>query len=178
MACARCAFSTIRCREQVSAARASTTAAARRVPRRRVRRVRGQRRRSRAAQPHVRGARFHAGRPSRAQRTSRAGISTASISSSTASRRASRARTTACTAPRSVRSVSASTTCRPPCSGRRHLQIGSFSQPVGPGELRIPSVRGVGGSLLYFMQAGRRSNGSGIMSSSPKPRPSRTQMRA
>jgi 4-hydroxyphenylpyruvate dioxygenase len=34
------------------------------------------------------------------------------------------------------------------------LQISSFSQPVGPGEMRIPSVRGVGGSLIYFMQAG------------------------
>lgn len=34
------------------------------------------------------------------------------------------------------------------------LQISSFSQPVGPGEMRIPSVRGVGGSLIYFMQTG------------------------
>jgi 4-hydroxyphenylpyruvate dioxygenase len=34
------------------------------------------------------------------------------------------------------------------------LQISSFSQPVGPGELHIPSIRGVGGSLLYFIQAG------------------------
>jgi 4-hydroxyphenylpyruvate dioxygenase len=34
------------------------------------------------------------------------------------------------------------------------LQIGSFSQPVGPGELQVPSIRGVGGSLLYFMRAG------------------------
>jgi 4-hydroxyphenylpyruvate dioxygenase len=34
------------------------------------------------------------------------------------------------------------------------LQIGSFSQPVGPGELKMPSIRGVGGSLLYFMQRG------------------------
>lgn len=34
------------------------------------------------------------------------------------------------------------------------LQIGSFTQPVGPGEMQIPSVRGVGGSLVYFMQAG------------------------
>lgn len=28
-----------------------------------------------------------------------------------------------------------------------------FHQPVGPGELRIPAVRGVGGSLLYFLDA-------------------------
>ena len=36
----------------------------------------------------------------------------------------------------------------------QHLQIASFSQPLGPGELHIPSVRGVGGSLLYFLEAG------------------------
>lgn len=33
----------------------------------------------------------------------------------------------------------------------RRLQISSFSQPVGPGEFEIPAVRGVGGSLIYFM---------------------------
>lgn len=33
----------------------------------------------------------------------------------------------------------------------RRLQISSFSQPVGPGEFQIPAVRGVGGSLIYFM---------------------------
>ncbi len=38
------------------------------------------------------------------------------------------------------------------------LQISSFSQPVGPGEMRIPSVRGVGGSLAYFMQAGNEAD--------------------
>ena len=32
------------------------------------------------------------------------------------------------------------------------LQIQSFSQPVGPGEYEIPALRGVGGSLLYFMK--------------------------
>jgi 4-hydroxyphenylpyruvate dioxygenase len=37
------------------------------------------------------------------------------------------------------------------------LQIGQFSQPLGPGELRIPCVHGVGGSLLYFMEAGSQS---------------------
>jgi 4-hydroxyphenylpyruvate dioxygenase len=31
------------------------------------------------------------------------------------------------------------------------LQIPSFSQPVGPGEYEIPALRGVGGSLIYFM---------------------------
>ena len=33
----------------------------------------------------------------------------------------------------------------------RGLQISSFSQPVGPGEFEIPAVRGVGGSLIYFV---------------------------
>ena len=33
----------------------------------------------------------------------------------------------------------------------RELQISSFSQAVGPGEFQIPAVRGVGGSLIYFV---------------------------
>jgi 4-hydroxyphenylpyruvate dioxygenase len=37
------------------------------------------------------------------------------------------------------------------------LQIGRFSQPLGPGELVIPSIHAVGGSLLYFMEAGDES---------------------
>jgi 4-hydroxyphenylpyruvate dioxygenase len=32
------------------------------------------------------------------------------------------------------------------------LQVQRFSQPVGPGEYEIPALRGVGGSLLYFMK--------------------------
>jgi 4-hydroxyphenylpyruvate dioxygenase len=35
------------------------------------------------------------------------------------------------------------------------LQIPQHSQPVGPGELVMPSLEGLGGSLLYFMEAGR-----------------------
>jgi len=34
------------------------------------------------------------------------------------------------------------------------LQIATFSQPVGQGEHAIPAVRGVGGSLLYFVRDG------------------------
>jgi len=34
------------------------------------------------------------------------------------------------------------------------LQIGQFTQPIGPEEMPIPCVYGVGGSLLYFMEAG------------------------
>jgi 4-hydroxyphenylpyruvate dioxygenase len=32
------------------------------------------------------------------------------------------------------------------------LKARTFYQPVGPGELEIPAIRGVGGSLLYFLQ--------------------------
>jgi 3-dehydroshikimate dehydratase len=34
------------------------------------------------------------------------------------------------------------------------LQANSFRQPVGPGEMTIPAIRGVGGSLLYFLEQG------------------------
>ncbi len=37
------------------------------------------------------------------------------------------------------------------------LQITRFSQPIAPGEMQIPSLYGVGGSLLYFMEAGSES---------------------
>ncbi len=33
------------------------------------------------------------------------------------------------------------------------LKARTFYQPVGPGELEIPAIRGVGGSLLYFLDA-------------------------
>jgi 4-hydroxyphenylpyruvate dioxygenase len=33
------------------------------------------------------------------------------------------------------------------------LRARTFYQPVGPGELEIPAIRGVGGSLLYFLDA-------------------------
>jgi 4-hydroxyphenylpyruvate dioxygenase len=32
-----------------------------------------------------------------------------------------------------------------------------FYQPVGPGELEIPAIRGVGGSLLYFLEPGGKN---------------------
>lgn len=35
------------------------------------------------------------------------------------------------------------------------LGIANFEQAVAPGEMRIPSVRGVGGSLIYFIETGR-----------------------
>jgi 4-hydroxyphenylpyruvate dioxygenase len=37
------------------------------------------------------------------------------------------------------------------------LQVSQFSQPIGPGEMQIPSLYGVGGSLLYLMEAGSES---------------------
>jgi 4-hydroxyphenylpyruvate dioxygenase len=38
------------------------------------------------------------------------------------------------------------------------LQIRGFSQPVRPGELRIPAARGVGESLVYFIQEGQQQH--------------------
>ncbi len=32
------------------------------------------------------------------------------------------------------------------------FQAQTFSQPVGPGELELPAIRGVGGSLIYFIE--------------------------
>lgn len=37
------------------------------------------------------------------------------------------------------------------------LQIERFAQPIGPGEMSIPCVVGVGGTLIYFMEAGSES---------------------
>ncbi|MGC2085269.1 MAG: VOC family protein, partial [Bradyrhizobium sp.] len=34
------------------------------------------------------------------------------------------------------------------------LKARTFHQPVGPGELEIPAIHGVGGSLLYFLDVG------------------------
>jgi 4-hydroxyphenylpyruvate dioxygenase len=33
------------------------------------------------------------------------------------------------------------------------LRIAAFEQPVAPGEMHIPAIRGVGGSLIYFTQS-------------------------
>lgn len=37
------------------------------------------------------------------------------------------------------------------------LQATTFRQPVGPGEMTIPAIRGVGGSLLYFLEPQSRN---------------------
>src|SRR5216684_2363102 len=37
------------------------------------------------------------------------------------------------------------------------LKALTFYQPVGPGELEIPAIRGVGGSLLYFLEPGGKN---------------------
>lgn len=34
----------------------------------------------------------------------------------------------------------------------RALKVTTFEQPVGPGEMEIPAIRGVGGSLIYFTE--------------------------
>jgi 4-hydroxyphenylpyruvate dioxygenase len=38
----------------------------------------------------------------------------------------------------------------------QELQIPSFTQPLRAGEMRIPSLRGVGGSLIYLVEAGQQ----------------------
>ncbi len=38
-----------------------------------------------------------------------------------------------------------------------HLRVPRFMQAVGPHELQIPSVKGVGGSLIYFIEDGAES---------------------
>ena len=38
------------------------------------------------------------------------------------------------------------------------LSIPRFTQAVGPDEMQIPSVRGVGGSLIYFIEAGSEAD--------------------
>jgi len=40
------------------------------------------------------------------------------------------------------------------------LKARTFYQPVGPGELEIPAIRGVGGSLLYFLEAAGKNWGT------------------
>ncbi len=41
-------------------------------------------------------------------------------------------------------------------SGRWRCSTSPFQQPVGPGEMNIPAVRGLGGSLLYFVDHAQR----------------------
>ncbi len=43
-------------------------------------------------------------------------------------------------------------------SGRRALRIGQFTPRAEPGELMIPALLGVGGSLLYLMETGTESD--------------------
>jgi len=38
----------------------------------------------------------------------------------------------------------------------RHLDVAQFSQSVGPDEMQIPSVRGLGGSLIYLIEDGEQ----------------------
>jgi 4-hydroxyphenylpyruvate dioxygenase len=45
-------------------------------------------------------------------------------------------------------------------SRAEELKASLFRQPVGPGELEIPSIRGVGGSLLYFVRGDGENWGS------------------
>jgi 4-hydroxyphenylpyruvate dioxygenase len=40
----------------------------------------------------------------------------------------------------------------------QHLQVASHAQPIGPGEMQTSSIRGVGGSLIYFIEEGHQSS--------------------
>ena len=85
-------------------------------------------------------------------RRSRAGARATSTWSSIASRMVLRTPLTPCMALRCARLVCASPIRMRPCAARASCRCQSFSQPVGPGEYEIPALRGVGGSLLYFMK--------------------------
>ena len=86
-----------------------------------------------------------------APRRSRDGARATSTSWSTARRRASPIPSTSCTARRSARSASTCPSTRQTFQRATLLLDTPFHQAVAPGELDIPAVRGVGGSLLYFL---------------------------
>ena len=59
----------------------------------------------------------------------------------------------------SVCAIGVRVTDVPAALERAHaLGIAQFSQAVGPGEMQIPSVRGVGGSLIYFIEDGSQAD--------------------
>ena len=74
-----------------------------------------------------------------------------------ARRKASPIPSTSRTARRSARSASRSTTPRRRSSAPTLLLDQPFRQAVGPGELEIPAVRGVGGSLRLFPRHDQRA---------------------
>ena len=74
--------------------------------------------------------------------------------SSTWSRRASPTRTSSPTAPRSPPSACGPATPRAQLARAEALLAPVHRGAVGPGELAIPSIRGVGGALLYFLDHG------------------------
>ena len=55
------------------------------------------------------------------------------------------------------------------------LKASLFRQPVGPGELEIPSIRGVGGSLLYFVRGDGENWSRDFEPVRPPPRDIRSQ---
>ena len=59
-----------------------------------------------------------------------------------------------CMARRCVRWASASKMCRQRCSERRRCRSAASRNPSARASCTFPSVRGVGGSLLYFIQRG------------------------
>ena len=90
-----------------------------------------------------------------------------------ATRKASPIPSTSRTAPPSARWRCGSTTRRRRSSARVQLLDQPFRQAVGPGELDIPAVRGLGGSLLYFVDRTERARPASGMSTSSRSRADR-----
>ena len=90
-------------------------------------------------------------RPGTGPRRSRCSGRAASTSWSTPRRRASPIPPSSFTAPRPMRSGSRSTMRARRFERAKALGAEPFEQPVGPGELKIPAIRGVGGGLIYFI---------------------------
>ena len=59
---------------------------------------------------------------------------------------------------------------RRPSRGPRALGAETFEQPVGPGELPIPAIRGVGGGVIYFIDGRVGPRPASGTSSSCRPR--------
>ena len=83
-----------------------------------------------------------------------------STSSSTPSPIRSRSASRACTARASARSPSACRTRKRPTSARSSSAPGASPATPGPGELNIPAIKGIGDSLIYFVDRWRGKNGA------------------
>ena len=107
-----------------------------------------------------------------APRTSSCTARATSTSSSTSRTRASPTRSSSCTACRWRPWRCGSTMPPAPSRHATRLLAKPFAGPIGEGELAIPAVRGVGGSLLYFVGgAGEHAVRRGRLRAGPGRRP-------